>query len=110
MIALQFFVTPAFALAFGLFLLCAETCLHVASMTAAPADLSSWPIHDWAAGVFLVYGAIRANRGWLTGHLWLVAAWAFTGSLLFGAFFELLGELFAAVPPPADDGIPLPVF
>jgi hypothetical protein len=106
----QFFVTPAFAFAFGLFLLCAETCLHFASVAAAPADLSSWPIYDWVAGFFLMYGAARASRDWLTGRMWLVAAWAFTGSLLFGAFFELLGELLTATPPPADEWVPLPLF
>jgi hypothetical protein len=106
---MNLFAQPMFALAFELFILCGETCLHIEPRFSAPGDLSSWPIYVWVAGLFLVFGATKTRRDALAGRLWLIVAWAFNASLLFGAFLDLLGELLAGVPPPQDEWIPLPV-
>jgi hypothetical protein len=107
---MRVFAGSSFALAFGLFVLCGETCLHIEPLVSAPADLSSWPVHVWVAGLFLIYGAVRTRRESLTGGPWLAAGWAFNASLLFGAFVDLFTELLAGTPPPGDEWIPLPIF
>jgi hypothetical protein len=107
---MHLFARPAFALVFGLLLLCGETCLHIEPLISSPGDLSSWPIHVWVAGCFLIYGAVRTRRELLSGRPWLVAGWAFNASLLLGAFVDLSTELMAGQPPPEDEFIPLPIF
>ena len=84
---MTFFARPIVALGFGAFLLCGETCLHFDSLLSLPANVFSLPIHDWVAGVFLLYGAARSRRDWVSGRPYLVAAWAFNLSLLGGAFW-----------------------
>jgi len=63
------FASPMLAIAFGAFLLCAETCLHFESLLALPGSWLSLPIHDWIAGGFLVYGGVRSRREWNTGRI-----------------------------------------
>ena len=72
---------PVVALAFGLFFLCAVTCAHFDQVTTYPLAV----IPDWAAGVFLVGGAVASRRDWTDGRVYQIAAWAFTASLLFGS-------------------------
>lgn len=86
------FASPILAIAFGAFLLCAETCLHFESLLALPGSWLSLPIHDWIAGSFLVYGGVRSRREWNTGRIYQLAAWAFNASLLCGAFLAHLEE------------------
>jgi len=79
------FAHPAVAIGFGAFVLCAETCLHFEDIVA----LTSWlglPIHDWAAGLFLVIAGVLSHRNWPAGRPYQTAAWGFMLSLLFGAF------------------------
>jgi uncharacterized membrane protein YhaH (DUF805 family) len=42
-------------------------------------------VPDWAAGVFLVGGAVASRRDWTDGRVYEIAAWAFTASLLFAS-------------------------
>ena len=95
---MTFFASPILAIGFGAFLICAETCLHFESLLALPGSWLSLPIHDWVAGSFLIYGGVRSQRDWGTGRLYQVAAWAFNGSLLCGAFFGHLEDWSTAVP------------
>lgn len=77
---------PSVALAYGAFFLCAATCTHfdeVASLSMAP---------DWAAGLFMVGGAIVSGRDWAIGRAYQAAAWAFMVSLLFASFLGNLEE------------------
>ena len=103
------FASSAFALAFGLLVLCGETCLHIEPLISAPRDLSSWPLHVWAAGLLLIYAAARTRRESGRGRLWLIAAWGFNASLFLGAFIDLSTELLAGAPAPDDEWIPLPI-
>jgi hypothetical protein len=80
-----FFARPALAVAFGAFILCAETCLHFEEITH-PASWIDLPIHDWLAGVFLVWSGLKSRRAWNWGRPYQAAAWAFMASLLLGAF------------------------
>jgi hypothetical protein len=89
---MAFFAQPAFALAFGLFFFCAETCLHLGDILASPTEWLAWPLYDWAAGLFLVYAAVRSQREWSGGRATQAAAWGFNASLLFGAFVGMLEE------------------
>jgi hypothetical protein len=98
---MSFFARPIVALGFGAFLLCAETCLHFESVLSLPQSWLSLPIHDWAAGSFLVYGAVRSRRDWVSGRPVQAAAWAFNLSLLCAAFPEHLENLLAQSP---DEG------
>jgi hypothetical protein len=82
------FARPALAVAFGAFILCAETCLHVEDLAAA-----AWldmPWHDWIAGGWLVVAGLRRQTS--GPALSLTAAWTFMLSLLIGAFFGHLAE------------------
>ena len=82
------FTRPALAVAFGAFILCAETCLHFDSLaTAAWLDM---PWHDWLAGLWLVVAGLRGRTSGLP--LSLTAAWAFMLSLLVSAFFGHIAE------------------
>jgi hypothetical protein len=58
---MTFFANPSLAIAFGAFLLCAETCLHFESLLALPESWLSLPIHDWVAGCFLLYDGVRTE-------------------------------------------------
>ena len=89
---------PIVAIAFGAFLVCAETCRHFDSLLSLPQSWRSLPIHDWAAGFFLVYSGVRSGRDWRTGRLYQVAAWAFNVSLMCGAFFGHLEEWSSQAP------------
>jgi hypothetical protein len=89
---MTFLAKPFIALGFGVFFLCAATCVHFDSIV--PSNWFSWPLDDWAAGVFLVYGGVLSSRDWSKGRSYQIAAWAFIVSLLFGSF---LGNLQASV-------------
>jgi hypothetical protein len=86
------FASPILAIGFGAFLLCAETCLHFESLVSLPGSWLSLPIHDWVAASFLIYGGVKSRRDWGTGRPYQIAAWAFSASLLCGAFFGHLEE------------------
>ena len=90
------FASPILAIAFGAFLLCTETCLHFESIVSLPGSWLSLPIHDWGAASFLIYGGVRSRRDWATGRVYQAAAWAFSASLLCGAFFGHLEDWSAA--------------
>ena len=79
------FARPMVAVVFAAFILCAETCLHAESILR-PAQWVDLPIHDWLAGAFLLYGAVKARRDWTVGRPYLASAWAFMASLLAAAF------------------------
>jgi len=89
---MTFFASPILAIGFGAFLLCAETCRHFESVLSLPETWRALPIHDWLAGLFLVYGGVRNQRDRGTGRLYQLTAWAFSVSLLCGAFFRHLEE------------------
>jgi hypothetical protein len=72
---------PVVALAFGLFFLCAVTCAHFDQLATYPLAV----VPDWAAGVFLVGGAVASRRDRTDGRAYQIAAWAFTASLLFAS-------------------------
>ena len=91
-----FFARPVFAIAFGGFILCAETCLHLEEILHSPAWLDL-PIYDWLAGLFLVLSGIAGRLRYR------IAAWSFMCSLLTGAFLEHLAGWSA--PPQADEWI-----
>ena len=76
---------PTVALGFGAFFLCAVACTHFEELGS---PLSMAP--DWAAGLFMVGGAVVSRRDWDNGRTYQVAAWAFMVSLLFASF---LGNL-----------------
>jgi hypothetical protein len=78
---MTYFSNPLVALAFGLFFLCAVTCAHFDQLTTYPLGV----VPDWAAGAFLVGGAVASRRDWTDGRVYQVAAWAFTASLLFAS-------------------------
>jgi hypothetical protein len=83
---------PIVALAYGLFFLCAVTCAHFDQLTTYPLGV----VPDWAAGVFLVGGAVASRRDWTDGRVYQVAAWAFTASLLFASMIGNFEEWRAA--------------
>lgn len=78
---------PVFAMAFGAFILCAETCNHLDSILR-PAHWYDLPIYDWSAGLFLLGAGAMARRDPANGRPYLAAAWGFMVSLLAGAFFS----------------------
>lgn len=88
-----FFAKPVVAIAFGAFMLCAETCLHAESvfnLAAAPLDL---PYYDWTAAGFLLAAGTLSSRAWTESRRFYQAvAWSFMLSLLVGAFFGSLSE------------------
>jgi hypothetical protein len=73
------FARPTLALAFGAFILCAESCRHFEDILH-PTSWADLPWHDWMAGVFLVWSGISRTT------LYRAAAWGFMSSLLVGAF------------------------
>ena len=87
------FGRPAIAVAFGVFFLCAETCLHADSVLDFASRPLELPIYDWTAGGFLLVAGIWSRRDRTTARRqYLAVAWAFMLSLLVGASFEMLGE------------------
>jgi hypothetical protein len=89
----RFFAQPGVAMAFGAFMLCAETCLHAESFLAAGASAFELPLYDWTAGVFLLTAGVLSHRAWtMTRRQYQAVAWAFMLSLLFGALVSYVQE------------------
>jgi len=89
----RYFAKPGVAIAFGAFMLCAETCLHADSFLAGDASSFELPIYDWTAGVFLLTAGVLSQRSWtLTRRQYQAVAWAFMLSLLFGALISFVQE------------------
>jgi hypothetical protein len=89
----RYFAKPGVAIAFGAFMLCAETCLHADSFLAGDGTAFELPIYDWTAGVFLLTAGVMSSRSWtLTRRQYQAVAWAFMLSLLFGAFVSYVQE------------------
>ena len=99
---MNFFAKPAVAIAFGAFFLCAETCLHaedVLQFASRPLEL---PVHDWAAGGFLLMAGVLSHREWSTVRCqYQAVAWGFMLSLLTGASLSMLHEWLT---PPDESG------
>ena len=90
---MRYFAKPGVAIAFGGFMLCAETCLHAESLLAAGATPFELPLYDWAAGGFLLVAGVMSHRAWtLTRRQYQAVAWGFMLSLLFGALVSQLDE------------------
>ena len=90
---MRYFAKPGVAIAFGAFMLCAETCLHAEGFLAAGATAFELPFYDWTAGVFLLTAGVLSQRAWtLTRRQYQAVAWAFMLSLLFGAFVSYVQE------------------
>ena len=83
---------PAVAIAFGTFMLCAETCLHAGSILNVSTEWPELPIHDWVAGGFLIAAGVASRRDWNKRAVYQAAAWAFMLSLLVGALFAWIAE------------------
>jgi hypothetical protein len=89
----SYFAKPGVAIAFGAFMLCAETCLHAESFLAADGTVFELPLYDWTASGFLLTAGILSQRAWtLTRRQYQAVAWAFMLSLLFGAFVSYVQE------------------
>ena len=89
----MYFARPGVAIAFGAFMLCAETCLHAGSFLAAGATPFELPFYDWTAGAFLLTAGVLSQRSWtLTRRQYQAVAWGFMLSLLFGALVSQLQE------------------
>jgi hypothetical protein len=89
----RYFAKPGVAIAFGAFMLCAETCLHAESFLAAEGSAFELPLYDWTAGAFLLTTGVRSQRSWtLTRRQYQAVAWAFMLSLLFGAMVSYVQE------------------
>lgn len=87
------FARPGVAIAFGAFMLCAETCLHAESFLSANATAFELPIYDWTASAFLLTAGVLSRRSWtLTRRQYQAVAWAFMLSLLFGALVPSVQE------------------
>jgi hypothetical protein len=90
---MRYFAKPGVAIAFGAFMLCAETCLHADSFLAADATAFELPVYDWTAGIFLLTAGVMSQRSWtLSRRQYQGVAWAFMLSLLFGAFVSYAQE------------------
>ncbi len=90
---MRYFAKPGVAIAFGAFMLCAETCLHADSFLAPDGTAFELPIYDWTAGVFLLTAGVASQRSWtLTRRQYQAVAWAFMLSLLFGALVSFVQE------------------
>jgi hypothetical protein len=105
-VLVTYFAKPTVAIAFGAFMLCAETCLHADALlqaTMAPLDL---PLYDWAAGLFLLGAGVFSRRDWSSTHRqYQSAAWAFMLSLLTGAFISQLNDWLTPPTEPPSWGI-----
>ncbi len=85
---MELFARPVVAVAFGVFIVCAETCLHFESLVAA--DWLDMPWHNWIAGGWLIVAG--TSVGTHSSRVRLAAPWPFMLSLLVGALFGLWGE------------------
>ena len=103
---MNFFARPTFALGFGLFLVCGDTCLHLEDWAGLPGHWASLPflLDDWPAGLFLVYSGVRSRRNWVSGRPYQAAAWGVNAQLLFGALLGNL-ETWSSSQAPAHDWI-----
>ena len=92
---------PTLAIAFGVFMFCAETCLHADTLLNLSTDWPGLPIHDWIAAGFLIAAGIASRRDWNRKAIYQALAWAFMLSLLVGALFAWFEEWM--VPPDTVD-------
>lgn len=76
------FGSPRLALGYGIFLALAETVRRWGNWPFLP-----FVLDDWIAGLFLVYGAVRADRDWPSGRPVQAAAWAFASGMMYMSFF-----------------------
>jgi hypothetical protein len=89
----RYFAKPGVAIAFGAFMLCAETCLHAESFLAAEGSAFELPLYDWTGGAFLLTTGVLSQRSrTLTRRQYQAVAWAFMLSLLFGAMVSYVQE------------------
>jgi hypothetical protein len=93
-----FFARPIYALGFGVLVALAETVRRWGNWPFLP-----FLIDDWLAGVFLVYGAVRSGRDWLSGRPYQAAAWAFNCGMMYMSFF---GHLEHRAQPPEAGWVP----
>lgn len=100
---MTYFAKPGVAMAFGAFMLCAETCLHADTLLQLSTQPLELPLYDWTAGGFLLGAGVMARRGWTnTRRGYQAAAWAFMLSLLTGALLSHInGWLTPPVEPPS---------
>ena len=98
---MTFLAKPLVALGFGAFFLCAATCAHFNEISTALLSLGP----DWAAGVFLVGGAVLSERKWDSGRHHQIAAWAFMVSLLFGSVLGNIEEWMSNAPDAGASGL-----
>ena len=98
---MTFLAKPGVALAFGVFFLCAVACTHFDEITTAPLSLGP----DWAAGAFLIGGAVFSGRDWANGRAYQIAAWAAMVSLLFGSVVGNLEEWSSSTPTADTSGL-----
>lgn len=90
---MRHFAHPGIAIAFGAFMLCAETCLHAESFLSAGATTFALPLYDWTAGVLLLTAGILSRRArTISRRQYQAVAWAFMLSLLFGALISHVEE------------------
>lgn len=78
--SMRSFTHPVVAIVFGAFIVCAETCLHFGDIVSQ----ASWidlPIHDWLAGIGLIWAGIVGRRDRNRGRLYLGTAWGFMTNL-----------------------------
>lgn len=104
---LSFLAQPVSAIAFGAFILCAETCLHFESIIR-PTSWLDLPWYDWAAAGMLLHAGLRQRVNRIHGQNYLAAAWGFMTSLLAGAVVAHAEELSALGT--SDEWIPPKVF
>jgi hypothetical protein len=89
----RYFAKPVVAIAFGAFMLCAETCLHAESFLAPGATTFALPFYDWTAGGFLLTAGVLSRRAWtFARRQYQAVAWAFMLSLLFGALISQIED------------------
>jgi hypothetical protein len=82
---MRIFAQPMLAIAFGAFILCAETCDHIDAILH-PSHWYDLPLYDWSAGVFLIGAGLIGRRDPANGQPYQAAAWGFMVSLLASAF------------------------
>lgn len=103
---MTYFAKPTVAIAFGAFMLCAETCLHADALQQATVAPLALPLYDWAAGLFLLGAGVLSRRDWsFTHRQYQAAAWAFMLSLLTGAFISQLNDWLTPPTEPPSWGI-----
>ena len=86
---MELFARPIVAIAFGAFIVCAETCLHFESL--ATGGWLDMPWHDWIAGGWLIVAGVRTQ----SSRLRLAVPWAFMLSLPVGALLGLWADWWA---------------